>query len=268
MRQPGSFGLHTLAAGLMLLVAAACAPERHREPRVALLCPSGMAGLLAPLTEAWTERSGMKVQLAEDSPERITRQVNGGAPGDLYISAEPRWLTDLITDGHVNPSETWPLFDDPLVIVTRAQPERPVRHPIDLARPNPLRVALPEGGWTGRVGRAALSEAGLWSGVREHLSQPADGPSAIAALVSGRTEAAILRRSEAVGATTTLTITDWPHSPTTRARVDLALLRTAPHRAEALELARYLTESPEAQAALQAAGLGLSAPPRPDFSPG
>lgn len=255
-------------APLLLALALGCAPERHREPRVALLCPSGTAGLLAPLTEAWTESTGMKVQLAEDSPERITRQVNGGAPGDLYLSAEPRWLAELIADEHVYPTEVWPLFDDRLVIATRAQPERPVRHPLDLARPHPLRVALPSRGWAAAAGRGALTEVGLWSALGGHLSPAADGHGALAAVISGKAEAAIVRRSEAVGANTALTITDWPHGAATTARVELGVLRTAPHRAEALDLARHLTESPEVQAALQGLGLGLRAPTPPGFSPG
>ena len=240
-----------------------CAPERHREPRLALLCPTGMAGLLTPLTDAWSATRGMRVQLAEESPERITRQVNGGAPGDLYLSAEPRWLAELTHDEHVLAGESWPLFDDPLVIATRAQPERPVRLPMDLARPHPLHVALPSRGWAARAGRLALQQTGLWTSLREQSLPVDDGPAAIAALVSGKADAAILRRSEAVSASTALTITDWPRGECTSARVELAMLRTAPHRTEALDLAHYLTEDPAVRLGLQAAGLNLLGAPLP-----
>ena len=264
MRAPGGrSGVGSLAVLCGLLTASACAPQPAAGDRLSVLCPSGYGALLGPIVNAWGAGVGLEVQLAEDSPERIARQVNGGARADLFISAEPGWLAELQRDDHLGDSPPVELFVDPLVIVTRTQPERPVHAPRDPATPRPLRTAIPPRGWEGAATRRAMEEAGVWAPLAAQGLAVEDGDAAIELLLAAGAEAAVVRRTAALSADTAVTATRWPAGAEVEARVQAAVLRTARRPSEAEALAAHLSGAPGPRRALDTLGLHQAAPTPP-----
>jgi molybdate transport system substrate-binding protein len=248
---------------ILLIFGPGCAPQPAIGDHLAVLCPRGFGALLGPVIDAWGREAGLDVHLAEDSPERIARQVNGGAQADLFISAEPSWVEELQRDDHLSGDAPLELFVDPLVIVTRAQPERPVHAPRDLIAPKPLRTAVPERGWEGAAVRRAMEAAGVWAPLEAHSIRVEDGGAAVELLLASGAEAAVVRRTAALSADTAVTATRWPAQAGAEVRVQAAVLRTARRPEAATALAAHLAEAPGARRALDALGLHHAAPEPP-----
>lgn len=254
---------------ILLFFGPSCAPQPALGDHLAVLGPRGFGALLGPVIDAWGREAGLDVHFAEDSPERIARQINGGAQADLFISAEPAWIEELRGDDHLSADAPLELFVDPLVIVTRAQPERPVHAPRDLMWPKPLRTAVPERGWEGAAARAAMEAAGVWAPLEGHRIRVEDGGAAIELLLASGAEAAVVRRTAALSADTAVTATRWPAQADAQTQVQAAVLRTARRPEAAAALATHLAEAPGARRALDALGLhhAAPAPPAPHHAP-
>lgn len=107
----------------------------------------------------------------------LAKQIEGGAPADLFVSADQEWMDDVAAKGQVAAATRATFLGNRLVIVSAAANR--VRVPLSrgaLARllaAGPLAMADPEYVPAGRYGKAALVSLGVWEQVRPHVV-PAD----------------------------------------------------------------------------------------------
>lgn len=85
--------IHFIAFPLLLLF-----PGCQREGATAPLTVCAAASLREVVTEIaqdWSRRSNVPLRLQFEASSTLARQIQAGAPGDIFISADPRW-TDTV----------------------------------------------------------------------------------------------------------------------------------------------------------------------------
>jgi len=100
----------------------------------------------------------------------LARQIENGAPADIYISANPRWMDALAGAGLIETASRRDLLGNRLVLIAPA--DSPVR--VDLSAMPALDALLGDGRLAladpahvpaGQYARAALEALGLWPAV-------------------------------------------------------------------------------------------------------
>ena len=198
MRRTGRFcrGV-VVAACLFVSLAAIAAPPTifaaaSLQPALSQLAHAGILGSPAP-------------RLVYAASSALARQIEDGAPADLFISADERWMEDAAAHDSIVAASRTDLLDNALVLVA---PFASSSH-IDLAngaapllkilgKGGRLAIALPDSVPAGIYAKQALTNLGMWHALAPHLAMSRDVRAALNLVVLGQCPLAIVYRSDAV----------------------------------------------------------------------
>jgi molybdate transport system substrate-binding protein len=131
----------------------------------------------------------------------LARQLVNGAPADMFISADEAQMDIAVRAGAIDSSSRVDLLANRLAIVTRPDGAS-IRAARDLAAPAVRRIALgdPAAVPAGVYARRYLESAGLWDQVASRIVPVGNVRAALAAVVNGSADAAIVYESDTVSA--------------------------------------------------------------------
>lgn len=261
------------ALGITLaLVGAATAPAL-RAAELHVFAAASLADALtdyAPLHEAAT---GDKLVLNLAASSLLARQIQEGAPADLFFSADEAKMDALARAGLLLADTRRSVLANSLVIVVpapeaapdaseakNASAPAPLATPADLAGPSVRRIALAEPSTVpaGIYAREFLTRAGLWKTVSAKVVPTANARACLAAVEAGNADAGIVYRTDALASRRVrvacrIAVADGP-----AISYPLAVVKNSAHPDAARRLAARLA-SPEALAIFEKHGF-LPAP--------
>ena len=263
---PHRVALLLVMAGALLL--AGCAGHRPAPGQAATagrpgnedalsgrLLVSAAASLQDALQEAaarFTARHpGVAVDFNFGSSGALARQIEAGAPADLFIAAGPQPVGDLVARGLVDRADVRTLCRNRLVLVVPADGPSPVGGWADLDAAAVRRVAVgdPAHVPAGQYGRQVLRHLGLWEAVRPKLVLESDVRAVLRHVAAGAVEAGIVYRTDALSSPAVRVVAEAPPGSHDPIVYPLVVLKTTPHRQAADALAAFLT-GPEGQEVL------------------
>ncbi len=135
----------------------------------------------------------------------LARQIENGAPADLFISADERWMDDAAKHAAIVPSTRSDLLGNALVLVAPADSAAS----IDLAhgaRPflkalgddGRLAIALPDSVPAGIYAKQSLTQLGLWDALAPRMAMTRDVRAALNLVVLKQCPLGIVYRSDAI----------------------------------------------------------------------
>lgn len=81
---------------LFTLLAAACSkPAAESAAPVTVFAASSLKELVVEIGDGWSKRSGRQVRPQFEASSTLARQIQEGAPADVFITAAPEWLDKL-----------------------------------------------------------------------------------------------------------------------------------------------------------------------------
>jgi len=174
----GALSLGRLTNVTPVAPAFAAGPAAADQPVMILAAATLKSALDAVAQEAETALHVRLVLVYGPSPA-LVKQLAGGAPGDIFFSADPDWMNDAVARKLVDPITRIDLLSSKLVLiapVAGAQavtiaPGFPLAHMLNggrLAMCDPMMMPA------GRYGRAALQQLGVWDSVKDHVAMAAD----------------------------------------------------------------------------------------------
>jgi molybdate transport system substrate-binding protein len=168
----------------ILLLLSLTLPLRGAEVRV--FAAASLTDALAEIARGYERETTDRVVFNFAGSSMLARQVEAGAPADLLLSAD-----DLVRTTRLGERATF--LSNALVIVAR---DKRITHPRDLVG---LKVALGEPSTVpaGIYARAYLQKLGLWERVKTNVIPTDNVRGALAAVVSGNVDAAIVYRTDA-----------------------------------------------------------------------
>lgn len=182
--------IHTRALALLLLPLAAMLSACSAEPEgqgPVVLAAASMQESLQAVADEWAQEGHAAPVLSFAASSALARQVEQGAPADLFVSADEEWMDTLEQQNLLKPASRATLLGNSLVLVAPASSTvtvdfaDPGSFPAALGK-GPLAIADPAAVPAGKYGKAALESLNLWQAAEGFLA-PAENVRAALALV-------------------------------------------------------------------------------------
>ncbi|WP_171210337.1 MULTISPECIES: molybdate ABC transporter substrate-binding protein [unclassified Ruegeria] len=196
----------TVARRSLLMVMALCvvlaAPVRASAEGVLIFAAASLKTALDQIAADYSDKTGGEVTVSYAASSVLARQIQLGAPADLFISANAQWMDVLVQDGLVDATTRVDLLGNHLVLIgVPAQAEAQIDAALDLnARLDGgfLAMALVDAVPAGIYGKSALQELGLWADVEGRIAQSDNVRAALALVATGAAPLGIVYGSDAL----------------------------------------------------------------------
>lgn len=247
-----------LAAALSL--ASGIAWAQDDAPVIA--AASDLQFALAEIAETFTADTGMRVRLSFGSTGNFARQIRTGAPFQVFMAADERFVADLYADGFTRDAGALYALGRVVIMVPHGSPLTPdaglnnLGQMLAAGQITRFAIANPDHAPYGMRAREALITKGIWNDLQPHLVLGENVSQAAQFALSGNAEGGIiaysLARAPEVGprGTYELIPEDW-HEPL---RQRMVLLNNAGDVAKAFYA--YINE-PTARAIMARHGFDL-----------
>ncbi|MDE0426820.1 MAG: molybdate ABC transporter substrate-binding protein [Candidatus Poribacteria bacterium] len=198
--QPSVRDLIAIGLVLMLTVFSGCATEKQKPIELSVFAAISLSDALAEIGTAFTAENGVKVFYNFAASTTLQRQIEKGAPADVFISASPRQVVALEDSGRLEAESRQNLLTNRLVIVSDETERLSVDTPADLAAPEISRIAIghPSIVPAGAYAKEALTHLGLWETLHPKLIFGADVRATLAYVTSGNVDIAIVYKTDTV----------------------------------------------------------------------
>jgi molybdate transport system substrate-binding protein len=159
----------------------------------------------------------------------LARQIEQGAPADLFLSADEARMNALASKGLIVPSTRISILSNTLIVVG-----------VPLSRARSVALAEPSSVPAGVYARTWLQKIGLWERIAPKVVPTENVRGALAAVESGNVDAAIVYKTDARMAKHSRIVFEVPRAQGPPISYPFALLRDAEERDAALRFLRYL----------------------------
>lgn len=189
------------ATALMLVMVAL--PARA-EP-LTVFAAASLKNAFDEIGEAFTEETGIEVVFSYTGTSVLARQIEQGAPADVFAAANVDWVDYLEERGVLDPASTISFARNALVLIA------PIATLFDtppdltsgddflsaLGEDGRLAVALVDAVPAGIYAREALEALGVWGALEDHLAQSDNVRSALFLVARGEAPLGIVYASDA-----------------------------------------------------------------------
>lgn len=182
---------------LTLLTGVPGVPAIAAELRVS--AAASLADALQEIAPAYERATGEKVVLNLGASSTLARQIQEGAPADLFLSADEAKMDGLEKAGLLLAGTRRSVLSNTLVIVVPADSKLKISRPADLAAPaiRALALAEPQTVPAGIYAKQYLRKMGLWDKLSGRVVPTENVRAALAAVEAGNVEAGIVYRTDA-----------------------------------------------------------------------
>jgi len=146
---------------------------------------ASLKNALDDAASAYASRSGVRPTLSYAASSALAKQIEAGAPADIFISADLAWMDYLDKKGLVQDATRHNLLGNRLVAVAPKQQPQTLKIEPGFALAKALgdgRLALaePDSVPAGKYAKAALQKLGVWSQVENRIAAAANVRAALA----------------------------------------------------------------------------------------
>lgn len=247
----------------LLLIVASLAPPGARAQDDAGLTVFAAASLKESLdaaASAYQKQAGVPVRVSYAASSALARQIEQGAPADVFFSADLEWMDYLQQRGKLDATTRRNLLGNQLVLV--APKASKVR--VELKRPATFLAALGDGrlavGQTqtvpaGKYAKASLESLSLWNGVKARLAESESVRAALMLVARGEAPLGIVYASDAKAEPAVRVVATFPEESHPPIIYPVAALRS-PRSAQATQFVQWLA-SPAADAIFTRRGFAV-----------
>lgn len=164
-------------------------PAAARADRITVFAAASLKTAMDHIASDWKADSGNTAVVSYAGSSQLARQIQEGAPADVFISANEQWMNALQKAGLIQPATRRDLLGNSLVLVA---PKGTAKVTIDkgfdlagLLGKNRLAMALVDSVPAGIYGKAALTSLGVWKAVEPKVAQADNVRAALALVATG-----------------------------------------------------------------------------------
>jgi molybdate transport system substrate-binding protein len=215
---------------------------------VTVFAAISLAESLKEIASGYEKESGDKIIFNLAGSNILARQIEEGAPADIFFSADEAKMDALAKKGLIVNETRLNRLANALVIVTSSEGPQTVHTPVDLAKPEVKHVALadPAAVPAGLYAKQYLSKLHLWDAISPKVIPLENVRAALAAVAAGNADAGIVYNTDAAISKNVRVAYEVPADAGPAIRYPMALLKDA----KELEAARrFLTRLASTSAA-------------------
>jgi len=235
----------------MVLLLVACGPEPDDSTsqnagetvELTISAAASLTDALYDIQKAFeSEHDFIKLNYNFGSSGALQRQIEQGAPADVFLSAAANHMQALVDQRLIDADQHSTLLSNELVVVVPKDSKTPINHAAALTNDEVKRVAIgiPESVPAGSYAKEALAGADLWDALQPKIVQGKDVRQVLQYVETGNADAGFVYKTDAMtseNVTIAFTV-----APDTYARIEypVGVVTATKHRIEAEEFYRYL----------------------------
>ncbi|WP_395395174.1 molybdate ABC transporter substrate-binding protein [Novosphingobium sp. BL-8A] len=179
--------LRALFLPILLLLASLWTPAFAQSEGPLVLAAASLQEAMNAAADGWAAKGHPRPKISFAASSALARQIEAGAPADVFVSADEPWMDEVQAKGLVRKGTRVSFLTNDLVIVApKSKPQRIAIKPgFPLARAlgnGRLAVGDPAAVPAGIYAKQALTKLGVWDSVKDNLA-PAENVRAALALV-------------------------------------------------------------------------------------
>ncbi|MEM9060239.1 MAG: molybdate ABC transporter substrate-binding protein [Pseudomonadota bacterium] len=230
---------------------------------ILVFAAASLKSALEDIATAYTKATGTPITLSFAASSALARQIEFGAPADIFISANVGWMDRLERAGLIDPASRSNLAGNELVLIAhdRTLPSVDFSAAPDLKAllgNGRLAMALVDAVPAGIYGKTALSGLGLWEPLAERIAQTDNVRTALALVARGEAPLGIVYATDALADDRVRVIGQFPRLSHPPIVYPAAAIARKKGDGLALDFLQFLS-GPEAQGTLRARGFRVPA---------
>lgn len=198
---PSSSTCRTVLA-LVSAMGLVATPVRTAADEVLVFAAASLTNALDRVAAAWTAEAGHTAVVSYAGSSALARQIQEGAPADIFISASVEWMDAIEASGDLAEGTRRDILGNTLVLIAHGRHAASVTidHGLDLVgmlEDGRLSMALVDAVPAGMYGKAALTSLGLWADVAPLVAQSDNVRAALSFVALGEAPLGIVYATDA-----------------------------------------------------------------------
>jgi molybdate transport system substrate-binding protein len=258
----------TRRSRLALLVAAtftlgsAAGPAAAQGRNVLVFAAASLKTALDEVAAQWQRETGKKVSISYAASNTLIRQIELGAPADIFISADLDWMDYGQQKDLIKPDTRSNLLGNRLVLIA----PKDANVSVSIAPGFDLAAALKGGRLAmgnvdavpaGKYGKAALEKLGAWHGVKDKMAQAESVRAALVLVSRGEAPLGLVYQTDAASDPAVKIVARFPENTHPPIIYPIAVTKES-RNAEAQALLNYI-RSPAARPVFERQGFTVLA---------
>jgi molybdate transport system substrate-binding protein len=195
----------SVVAAVAAVIVGAALPQAAvaQEKSITVFAAASMKNALDDVDAAFTKKSGVKVVASYDASSALMKQIEGGAPADVFVSADLKWMDYGSQKKLIKDDTRINLLGNELVLIA---PKDSQIGPVTIAEGFDLAKLAGDGRIaTGDVqavpvgiyAKAALEKLGIWPSVEPKMAMAANVRAALILVARGEAPLGIVYSTDA-----------------------------------------------------------------------
>jgi molybdate transport system substrate-binding protein len=225
---------------LVLSLAVFAPPLRAAE--ITVFAAASLTDSLKRIAAQYENNTGDKIVFNFGASSTLARQIEEGAPADIFFSADEAKMDGLEKKNLIDPATRKSRLGNSLVVVVAADSARQIQSAGDLTNASIQKIALadPKAVPAGVYAKAWLVKQQLWSVVEPKVVPTENVRGALAAVESGNVEAGVVYKTDARISKKVIIAYEVPAADAPTISYPLALVKDAKQPAAAKKFLNYL----------------------------
>jgi molybdate transport system substrate-binding protein len=172
------FGCLAVCVLLLTLVIGMGRPAWAKTESITVFAAASTTNALTDIAALYEKKHPVKIRLSFASSSTLAKQIENGAPADIYLSANPKWMNYLAEKGFIVTESRRDLLGNSLVLIVPADSpidRLQVDAGLDLAGilgQGRLSMGDPDHVPAGMYGKNAMQQLGFWDAIADRRPGP------------------------------------------------------------------------------------------------
>jgi molybdate transport system substrate-binding protein len=189
--------------GFFLLSTMSFAASAASERRVNVFAAASLKPVLDQLAADFSRENGNTISMTYAGSNVLARQIEEGAPADIFISADQEWMDSLESKTLILTETRFDFTANRLVLITQAENSLNLKIEVGFALSDALdsgRIAMADvrAVPAGRYAKAALTTLGVWDQVADKTAQTENVRATLAFVARGEATFGIVYQTDAI----------------------------------------------------------------------
>jgi molybdate transport system substrate-binding protein len=173
------------------------------QEQITVFAAASLKNALDDANAAFTKATGVKVVASYEASSALAKQIEQGAPADIFISADLRWMDYVAEHKLIKPDSRVNLLGNKLVLIAPKDSKLDhvtIASGFDIAKlagDGRIAVADVKAVPAGLYAKAALEKLGAWTAAEPKLAQAGNVRATLAFVARGETPVGIVYETDA-----------------------------------------------------------------------
>ena len=208
-----------------LAIISLATPASAQDKPVLVFAAASLKNALDSIVSAWRKHTGKQATVSYAASSTLAKQIQNGAPADLFISADQDWMDYLQQRKLIDASTRLDLLGNRLVLIAAKDSniEATLAPGFSLAQllgGGRLAMADPNSVPAGKYAKAALTALGVWTSVATHIAAAENVRAALLLVARGEAPLGIVYKTDALAEPAVKTLAAYLRGPAARAQFE------------------------------------------------